>query len=66
MFASLRSNANLFPLVQRRLTGMGEMALSGEEGVRTKGESKPERPGTPFRWKNYCRYGVPLRVSSTL
>jgi len=32
----------------------------------SRGESKPERSGTPFRWKNYCRYGVPLRVSSTL
>jgi len=31
-----------------------------------RGESKPERPGTPFRWKNRCRHGVPVRVSSTL
>jgi len=34
--------------------------------VATRGESKPEQPGAQFRWNNYCRYGVPLRVSSTL
>jgi len=32
----------------------------------SRGESKPEQPGTPFRWNNCCWYGVPFRVSSTL
>jgi len=32
----------------------------------TRGECKPERPGTPFRSKNYCRYGVPVRISRRL
>jgi len=40
MFASLRSNVNLFLLFKGRLTGVAEISLSGEEGVGT-GEQLP-------------------------
>ena len=43
-----------------------ELDPGSKTSVCTRGESKPERPETPFRQKNRCRYGVPVRVSSTL